>query len=75
MNDATLAMDVPELTLDHAYMEPSEFAMVMRTAAALKTYELGRLSSRVAAALAFASRGEFLQLLWTHQTRGEDADE
>jgi Uncharacterised protein family (UPF0175) len=35
--------------------------------AALKMYELGRLSSREAAALAGVSRGEFLLLLRTYQ--------
>jgi predicted HTH domain antitoxin len=63
----TLEIEVPKQTLDHLHMEPSEFALAMKTMAALKMYELGRLSSREAAALAGVSRGEFLQLLRTYQ--------
>jgi hypothetical protein len=48
-------------------MEPSAFAMAMKTMTALKMYELGQLSSHEAAALAGVSRGEFLQLLRTYQ--------
>ena len=63
----TMEIEIPEQTLDHLDMELSEFAMAMKTMAALKIYELGRLSSRDAAALAGVSRGEFLQLLRTYQ--------
>jgi hypothetical protein len=63
----TLEIEIPKQTLDHLHMELSEFAMAMKTMAALKMYELGRLSSREAAALAGISRGEFLQLLRTYQ--------
>ena len=63
----TLEIEIPKQTLDHLHMELSEFAMAMKTMAALKMYELGRLSSREAAALASVSRGEFLQLLRTYQ--------
>jgi predicted HTH domain antitoxin len=63
----TLEIEVPKQALDHLHMEPSEFALAMKTMAALKMYELGQLSSREAAALAGVSRGEFLQLLRTYQ--------
>jgi predicted HTH domain antitoxin len=63
----TLEIEIPKQALDHLDMEPSEFAVAMKTMAALKMYELGRLSSRAAAALAGVSRGEFLQLLRTYQ--------
>ena len=63
----TLEIDIPEQTLDHLHMGPSALALTMKTMAALKMYELGRLSSREAAALAGVSRGEFLQLLGTYQ--------
>ena len=59
----TLEIDIPEQTLDHLDMEPSALALTMKTMAALKMYELGRLSSHQAATLAGVSRGEFLQLL------------
>jgi predicted HTH domain antitoxin len=63
----TLEIEIPKQTLDHRNMEPSEFAVAMKTTATLKIHELGRLSSREAAALAGVSRGEFLQLLRTYQ--------
>jgi hypothetical protein len=63
----TLEIEVPKQALDHLHMEPSEFALAMKTMAALKMYELGQLSSREAAVLAGVSRGEFLQLLRTYQ--------
>src|SRR5262245_18419971 len=63
----TLEIDIPEQTLDHLHMGPSALALTMKTMAALKMYELGRLSSHQAAALAGVSRGEFLQLLRTYQ--------
>jgi hypothetical protein len=63
----TLEIEIPKQTLDHLHMEPGEFALAMKTMAALKMYELGQLSSREAAALAGISRGEFLQLLRTYQ--------
>ena len=63
----TLEIDIPEQTLDHLDMEPSALALAMKTMAALKMYELGRLSSQQAATLAGVSRGEFLQLLRTYQ--------
>jgi Uncharacterised protein family (UPF0175) len=63
----TLEIDIPKQTLDHLDMEPSALALTMKTMAALKMYELGRLSSQQAATLAGVSRGEFLQLLRTYQ--------
>ena len=63
----TLEIDIPKQMLDQLHMEPGEFASTMKAMTALKMYELGRLSSREAAALAGVSRGEFLQLLRTHQ--------
>jgi hypothetical protein len=63
----TLEIEIPKQMLDRLDMEPGEFALAMKTMAALKMYELGRLSSREAAALAGVSRGEFLQLLRTYQ--------
>lgn len=63
----TLEIDIPEQTLDHLDMEPSALALTMKTMAALKMYELGRLSSHQAATLVGVSREEFLQLLRTYQ--------
>jgi hypothetical protein len=63
----TLEIEIPKQTLDYLDMEPRAFALAMKTMAALKMYELGRLPSHQAAALAGVSRGEFLQLLRTYQ--------
>ncbi|ETX07505.1 MAG: hypothetical protein ETSY2_10830 [Candidatus Entotheonella gemina] len=63
----TLEIDISKQMLDHLHMELGEFADTMKAMTALKMYELGRLSSHEAATLAGASRGEFLQLLHTHQ--------
>jgi hypothetical protein len=63
----TLEIEIPKQMLDQLHMEPGEFAITMKAMTALKMYELGRLSSCEAAALAGVSRGEFLQLLRTHQ--------
>jgi hypothetical protein len=63
----TLEIEIPKQMLDQLHMEPGEFASTMKAMTALKMYELGRLSSREAAVLAGVSRGEFLQLLRTHQ--------
>jgi predicted HTH domain antitoxin len=62
-----LEIEIPKQTLDQLDMKPSELASLMKAMTALKMYELGQLSSQAAAALAGVSRGEFLQLLRTHQ--------
>jgi hypothetical protein len=63
----TLAIDIPEQTLDQLAMESGEFVATMKAMTALKMYELGQLSSHAAAVLAGVSHGEFLQLLRTYQ--------
>jgi predicted HTH domain antitoxin len=63
----TLAIDIPQQTLEHLAMEPGVFVVTMKAMTALKLYELGQLSSQDAATLAGISRGEFLQLLRTYQ--------
>lgn len=62
-----LEIEIPEQTLGQLAMEADDFARTMKSMAALKMYELGRLSSQEAAALAGISRIEFLQLLRVHQ--------
>jgi hypothetical protein len=63
----TLAIDIPEQTLDQLAMAPGEFVVTMKMMTALKMYELGQLTSHAASALAGVSRGEFLQCLRTYQ--------
>lgn len=55
-----IVVDVPEQVLLAEKMDEAEFGRELRTLAALKLYELGRLSSGRAAQLAGVSRVEFL---------------
>ncbi len=56
-------MDVPETVLLAEKADEASFARELRTLAAVKLYELGRLSSGRAAELAGMSRVEFLLAL------------
>lgn len=55
-----LIIDVPETVLLAEKMDATSFAQELRVLAAVKLYELGRLSSGRAAELAAMSRVEFL---------------
>ena len=55
-----LTIDVPETVLLAEKMDAASFAHELRTLAAVKLYELGRLSSGRAAELAGMDRVEFL---------------
>ena len=69
----TLEIEIPEQTLEYLDIELSEFAMAMRTMAALKMYELGRLASRRAVVLAGVShRGKVTYNALKHQFQLDD---
>ncbi|KYF51054.1 hypothetical protein BE08_28375 [Sorangium cellulosum] len=55
-----IVVDVPEKVLLAENMDEAEFARELRILAAVKLYELGRLSSGHAAELAGMARVEFL---------------
>jgi len=56
-------MELPEGAFSALRVEPAELAREMRLAAAVKWYELGRLSQDKAAELAGLSRIEFIDAL------------
>lgn len=55
-----VAIEIPEATLVALKVDVSRVGAVLRVAAAMKLYELGRLSSGVASELAGLSRVAFL---------------
>ncbi len=58
-----IRLSVPEETLAALRLSPDQFGIELRVAAAVKLYELGRLSSSAAAALAGIPRTVFLSKL------------
>lgn len=58
-----LEIQLSDQTMAGLDREPTELAAELRAAAAVKWYELGRVSQEVAAEIAGLSRSEFLALL------------
>lgn len=63
MNSKQVVLEIPEKILLAEKTDPESFAKELRTLAAVKLYELGRLSSGRAAELAGMTRIEFLLVL------------
>ncbi len=59
----TLTIDIPESAFSALSASPEEFAQELRLAAAVKWYELERISQGKAAELAGLSRAEFIDAL------------
>ena len=69
-----IAIDVPEKVLLAEKTDEQAFAKELRTLAAVKLYELGRLSSGRAAELAGMPRVEFLMSLGRYRVFPLDAE-
>jgi len=59
----TISLEIPNTTLAALGESPDEFVKEMRIAAAVKWYELGRLSQGKAAEVAGLSRSAFIDAL------------
>jgi len=59
----TLTIQLPETVFSALRKAPDEFAQEMRSAAAVKWYEMGWISQEKGAEIAGVSRSEFIDLL------------
>lgn len=59
----TVMIDLPEGVFSALHRDPGEMSAEMRKAAAVKWYEMGRISQERAAEAAGVSRAEFIQIL------------
>ena len=62
-----LTLDMPESAFATLHQTPKEFAQEMRVAAAVKWYELGRISQGRAAEIAGLMRAAFIDALSRYQ--------
>lgn len=69
-----LQVDIPPSLPDSVQQTPEEFAREAKLAMAAKLYEMGRLSSGTAAALAGVSRVQFLHELQHYKVPMIDLD-
>ncbi|MDN5935178.1 MAG: UPF0175 family protein [Nitrosospira sp.] len=58
-----VTLELPDETLDTLHQDPDSFAREIRLVAAIKWYEIGRLSQGRAAEVAGLSRASFLEAL------------
>ncbi len=59
----TLTIEIPETVFSALNTDPKEFTRLMRIAAAIKWYELGKISQNKGAEIAGLSRSEFIDAL------------
>ena len=62
-----LILDMPEEAFANLHQTPKEFALEMRIAAAVKWYELGKISQGRAAEIAGLTRAAFIDALSRYQ--------
>lgn len=58
-----LTIEIPETVFSALQADPNEFTHQMRIAAAIKWYEIGRISQNKGAEIAGLSRSEFIDAL------------
>ena len=59
----TITMELPEDVFSALHADPKEFTRQMRIAAAIKWYELGKISQAKGSEIAGLSRAEFIDAL------------
>ena len=63
----TISIELPESIFSALRQDPNEFTQELRLVAAIKWYELGKITQGQAAQIAGLNRGEFIKILARYQ--------